>query len=470
MPESTRPCRNTVTFEQLHVLSRGLPPVCLLATSDGPGAGGAALNLLTALRAAGLDAELLVMAKHTAHDFVHEIPLGRKWLAVAAILKKARLKAHPAIPPWFELFSLADSPARLETLPHVRRAGLVHLHFVAGFVDPRNAVQAFGDKPVVWTLHDMNPLTGGCHCTAGCERYKAGECAHCPQLGPGHGPDLAAGNFAAKVVACSRLNVTAVSPCRWLAQCARESHILGKARCVVIPNGIDTALYHPVPADRARAFCGLEPGRKVIAFGASGLNRYNKGFAVLKEALRLLARQWSGALPVLLLFGGELPEHERPEGYAVVSFGRLGASELVQVYACADVVVAPSFQDVGPLVLQEAHACATPTVGMRRTGAEDIIEEAKTGFLAEHPGLPLDPSGEPRAMSSIVNAASAHSLAEKIQDALLLPKAAHDAMRQAARRHAVTSFAPELMAARYLNLYRELLGLPAVEMGDVPCP
>ncbi|MCD7985111.1 MAG: glycosyltransferase [Desulfovibrio sp.] len=469
MCESTRQCRSNLTFEQLHALSRGLPPVCLLATSDGSGAGGAALNLLTALRSAGLDAELLVMAKNAARGFVHEIPLGRKWLTVAAILKKARLKAHAAIPPWFELFSLADSPARLETLPQVRHAGLVHLHWVAGFVGPRDAVRAFGDKPVVWTLHDMNPLTGGCHCTAGCERYKAGGCSHCPQLGPGDGPDLAAGNFAAKVAACSRLNVTAVSPSRWLAQCAREIHILGNARCVVIPNCIDTALYRPVRSDWARAFCGIKPGRKVIAFGASGLNRYNKGFAVLKEALRLLARQWSGALPVLLLFGGELPEAERPEGYAVVSFGRLGPSELVQVYACADVVVAPSFQDVGPLVLQEAQACATLTVGMSRTGAEDIIEEGKTGFLAEHPGLPLAPSGKPREISNIVNAASVRSLAKKIQDALLLPKAAHDAMRHAARRHALASFAPALMAARYLTLYRELLGLPAVDVGVTPC-
>lgn len=469
MPESMQQYRSSLAFEQLHVLSRGLPPVCLLATSDGPGAGGAALNLLTALRSTGLDVELLVMAKGTARGFVHEIPLGRKWLTVATVLKRARLKAHTAIPPWFELFSLADSPAKLETLPQVRRAGLVHLHWVAGFVGPRDAVQAFGDKPVVWTLHDMNPLTGGCHYTAGCEQYKTWGCSHCPQLGPGDGPDLAASNFAEKIAACSRLNMTVVSPSRWLARCARESHILGKAPNVVIPNCTDTTLYHPVQSDWARAFCGIEPGRKVIAFGASGLDRYNKGFAVLKEALRLLARQWSGALPVLLLFGGELPEEERPEGYEVISFGRLGPSELVHVYACADVFVASSFQDVGPLVLQEAQACGTPTVGMKHTGAEDIIEEGITGFLAEHPGLPLASTGEPREISSIVNVTSACSLAKKIQDVLLLPKTSHDAMRHAARRHAVAAFAPELLAARYLCLYRELLGLPRVSMEEVSC-
>lgn len=469
MPESIQQCRSSLTFAQLHALSRGLPPVCLLATSDGPGAGGAALNLLTALRAVGLDVELLVMAKGTARGFVHEIPLGRKWLTVARVLKRARLKAHTAIPPWFELFSLADSPAKLEILPQLRRAGLVHLHWVAGFVGPRDAVQAFGDKPVVWTLHDMNPLTGGCHYTAGCERYKAEKCSHCPQLGPGECPDLAAGNFAAKVAACSRLNITVASPSRWLARCTRESHILGKARCVVIPNCIDTALYRPVQSEWARAFCGIESGRKVIAFGASGLDRYNKGFVVLKEALRLLARQWSGALPVLLLFGGELSEEYRPEGYEVVSFGRLGPSELAHVYACADVFVSSSFQDNLPLVLQEAQACGTPTVGMKHTGAEDIIEEGITGFLAEHPGLPLTPTGEPREISSIVNATSARSLAKKIQDVLLLPKASHEAMRYAARQHAVAAFAPELMAARYLHLYRELLGLPRVDMGEAPC-
>ena len=64
---------------------------------------------------------------------------------------------------------------------------------------------------------------------------------------------------------------------------------------------------------------------------------------------------------------------------------------------------------------------------------------------------------------------SARSLAKKIQDVLLLSKTSHDAMRHAARRHAVAAFAPELLAARYLCLYRELLGLPRVSMEEVSC-
>jgi hypothetical protein len=43
--------------------------------------------------------------------------------------------------------------------------------------------------PIVWTLQDLNPPTGGCHYDFGCERY-ATHCGPCPQLGSGNAKDL----------------------------------------------------------------------------------------------------------------------------------------------------------------------------------------------------------------------------------------------------------------------------------------
>ena len=62
-------------------------------------------------------------------------------------------------------------------------ANVYHLHWVAGFLDYSTFFGAFPrDKPLVWTLHDMNQFTGGCHYTAGCDKFTLA-CGACPALG-----------------------------------------------------------------------------------------------------------------------------------------------------------------------------------------------------------------------------------------------------------------------------------------------
>jgi hypothetical protein len=78
------------------------------------------------------------------------------------------------------------------------RAEIINLHWVPGFVDnhlfftPKRT-----DCPVVWTLHDMNPFTGGCHFDQECGRFRT-RCSACPLLGSTEEEDLAARIFDAK--------------------------------------------------------------------------------------------------------------------------------------------------------------------------------------------------------------------------------------------------------------------------------
>ena len=59
---------------------------------------------------------------------------------------------------------------------------LLNLHWIADFVDYRAFFRSVPTStPIVWTLHDMNAFTGGCHYDLGCERYRS-QCGDCPQL------------------------------------------------------------------------------------------------------------------------------------------------------------------------------------------------------------------------------------------------------------------------------------------------
>ena len=48
---------------------------------------------------------------------------------------------------------------------------IIHLHWInGGFLNPET-IGKIADTPVVWTIRDMWPFSGGCHYTDGCTRY-----------------------------------------------------------------------------------------------------------------------------------------------------------------------------------------------------------------------------------------------------------------------------------------------------------
>ncbi len=57
-------------------------------------------------------------------------------------------------------------------------ADIINLHWIEKFVSlPRLKQIVDLGKPIVWTLHDERPFTGGCHYSAGCTGYTA-DCNH----------------------------------------------------------------------------------------------------------------------------------------------------------------------------------------------------------------------------------------------------------------------------------------------------
>lgn len=450
-------------FRGLRFLTEGLPSIVLLSTMDLPGAGGAALDLCRGLRAAGADVTMLTLGRTHHLDWLKEVPGGHKFFTIGVAQKAVSLRPYTAIPSGFELFSLAKAPPALDSVASLlRTAGLIHLHWVTGMVDWSRPPDLLRGKALVWTLHDMNPLTGGCHCTAGCGKWREDGCSACPQLGEApKSKDLAAVNFAQKKAAYAKLDMHIVSPSRWLGRCAGQSLLLGQNPVTLIPNSVNITVFHSQMRATSRAALGLPEGRQVLCFGASGISRKNKGLPVLVRALELLRHWHEGPLPLLLTFGGEGMEW-LPAGYESRQLGYLSQpEELATAYAAADGFLCPSFQDNFPNSLLESLACGTPSIGFRGTGAEDIIEDGVTGFLAKHPGLPITDDGKlaqnPPYHVSDENVAD---LAKQIQKCLSLSEAERQAMRIACRQRAECLYSPPRQVEACLRLYRNILGLP----------
>ena len=106
--------------------------------------------------------------------------------------------------------SLRGRPSGLEifssprTFPPTRidarnlNTDIIQLHWIVKLIDyPSFFASIPEDVPIVWTLHDMNPFTGGCHHADECRRFTS-ICQYCPQLGRPGLQDVSRQNYEIK--------------------------------------------------------------------------------------------------------------------------------------------------------------------------------------------------------------------------------------------------------------------------------
>ena len=258
---------------------------------------------------------------------------------------------------------------------------ILHLHWVAKFIDYASFFPSLpAGQPVVWTLHDMNPFTGGCHFAVDCQRFRQG-CGNCPQLPTPAEDDLSREFFGIKQQALQGVPLHVVAASRWMLEQAQASPIFAEATFHRIPYGLNLERYQPVEKRRARAELGLDPDAFVFAFGAVDIENRRKGAALLLEALQAVA-DVEGAVG-LVLGGGDLPAVETP----LPRLQKMGFVKEVErrtlIYSACDLFVLPSTEDNMPLTGLEALASATPIVGFEAGGIPDFVRAGETGLLAE---------------------------------------------------------------------------------------
>lgn len=356
--------------------------VSLVGYTDGFGAGRAAHRLMRALRRNGVDAHMLVVEKVT--DDPHVVPVLGRWAQIIggayirldALPTTLRHRSRPRnwTTGWLPFPGMARA---------IRRAkpDVVHLHWT-GFALTPGQIAKLG-VPIVWTLHDMAPFTGGCHYDGGCGRYTDG-CGACPLLGSTRPGDITHRTLMRKQRAWRDVPMTIVTPSRWLADCARSSLAFRDKRVEVIANPLDLDVFKPRDRGWCRDLLGLPQDKKVILFGAVAATADpRKGFDLLCEALRRVAGTPAGRDAVAVVFGAQEPAEPPDLGLPVRYLGRITDDvALAALYAAADVTVVPSRQENLANAVVESLACGTPVAAFHIGGMPDLIDHGTNGYLA----------------------------------------------------------------------------------------
>jgi glycosyltransferase involved in cell wall biosynthesis len=256
-------------------------------------------------------------------------------------------------------------------------ADIIHLHWInLGFISIKGLKKI--QKPVVWTLRDMWPMTGGCHYSGECDHYK-NDCGKCFQLHSNNDLDLSRVVLNYKKHNLPRgINYVAISD--WVKSVAQNSSLLKNEAIRVISNNVDCSMFFPVEKNLAKKILDIKTEKKIILSGANDLNDFYKGFQKYIEALKYLDKNRY----FLVFFGSFDPKIAQSLGFEFYNFNMLHDTiSLRLIYSAADVFISPSIMDAFGKTIAESMACATPVVCFDATGPKDIVDHKKNGYRAK---------------------------------------------------------------------------------------
>ncbi len=424
----------------------------MVNTYSGSGAAIACMRLHQGLIQNGINSRLLL--KHHEELILKDVykfrapqakPTARKRLQhkIIRILSELKLaRGNPHIdpvkleqqrylnnrPPGLEMFSFPNSNNDITTDIHYKESDVINLHWVAEFIDYQSFFQK-NEKPVVWTLHDMNPFSGGEHYS---EEYLGIDLKGRPvkrELTSSE-KSLFTQIIRDKVKYLHSVeNLYLVAPSQWLADKAKKSQVFGRFPIEVFHNGLNTNTFKPRDKKYSRELLNIPEDKQVVLFVADSLNNQRKGYLYLKKALEGIKNS-----NLLLCAIGSNNEPLFSSGN-LIELGKIQNEMLMSIiYSAADVFVIPSVMDNLPNTVLESLCCGTPVIGFPIGGIPEVVDHGENGFVC--PEISVD----------------------ALYDTIMLFLSNPEVFDQAKiRRNAEERYSALLQGKRYTDLFQNLL-------------
>lgn len=417
--------------------------VLLVNTYDRGGAANSCKRLHYGLLTKNIDSKILLRHKenHWSETFIYMQPHYQPSLSVRIINKIKRLLKKPFSfktereqkfladrTSGLEMFSFPKSRIDITTADLYHEADIINLHWVANFLDFQSFFQK-SKKPVVWTLHDMNPLSGGDHYE---EKFLGIDEAGFPkrrEISAEEGRFSAENLMIKKKVLARVNNLTIVAPSKWLAAEAAKSEVFKGKKVLHIPYGLDSKIFYPKDRNKSRELFNIPEEKKVILFVADSLVKNRKGLVFLKKAFELLKGE-----NFLLCAVGSMPG-DAETGKNILELGIIeGEEHMCAAYSAADVFVIPSLMDNLPNTALESIMCGTPVIGFPVGGIPEIVSNGENGLVTKE----ISVNSLHQTLVEFFNSIESFS-------------------REKIREDAVKKFDSKIQADRYISLFQEIL-------------
>lgn len=403
-------------------------------TSSG-GAGIAVLRLHKALLEQGIESKVLVGQTNIVSDDIvkaTETMRGRYKVPNIPVLDKiirALRRKGKCMTPMekmeFELakldrkypayFDLPLSSFELEKHPLVDWADVINIHWISGYVDFPTFF-ANVKKPVVWTMHDLNPMYGGFHHVRLREKYY------------GQYESLEKESYNVKKKALAGFgNLTLIALSSEMERLMKGHEFYKERQIFKIHNCVEPSASPIVEKAALRNMLEWPVDKKILLFVNKNMNDSEKGLSELLESLDMMD---SDNIMLACVGDGYVPCSKKQidvRHYRSVS----DAIWLKLLYSAADFLVQPSHQEAFPLTPIEALCCGTPVIITPVSGAKDMINEDNGVVTSGY--TPVD-------------------ISEAIKLAL---GRRYDSER--IRSCAIENYSPQHVAKQYIDVYQHVL-------------
>lgn len=359
-----------------------------ICTSDNNGGAAiAAMRLHRAMQSEGIDSTFFALDRSITDDISIKTVQQRKKIIKSLIgsiklilFRKTKLSDKKG------LFSDMSYGYKIGQFLDLQQFDIIYLHWInSNFLSLIGLEEILKTgKKVYWFLHDMFPITGGCHHSFECNGYFQ-NCGLCPYMKTNKPKDFSYKQLKRKHKILDKYdNLTFISPSKWLTECAKSSSLGQKHAVQCIPNIANDKYFNKQDKTFCKNLLGIQTNVNYIAFGAvSALSNPYKGFEYLEEALRILKERKVSCN--LLVFGSSYNKQiEERLPYKCHFLGYLhDVYTLNLLYNSAEVFCVPSLAETFCQTALESVFCGTPVVAFNIGGLPDIVSE-NTGYLAEY--------------------------------------------------------------------------------------
>jgi len=371
-----------------------------VSTYDGGGAAKSCIRLHLALLQHGIESHILFLLQkdksipHTSEYKIKPKPLTTFNKIInkgKIILKELKLYNEPVEINYlknqqngFYPFTFPYSDFDITDTEVYKNCDIINLHWVANLFD--YSFFKKNKKPVVWTMHDMNPFTGGCHHSLDCKKYEV-NCDVCPQLAGTTNPSYSAEILKIKQESLANFEkLTIVTPSHWLRKCSSNSTLFRKMQHFTFPYSIDADTFNIRNKAYSRSILGIAEHKKVCLFVAQNIDMKLKGIEYLIEAVQNLINSNPNLLIVAV--GGTISKSPLFIGSSdafknsVLELGTVYDEKLMSIiYSAADVFAFPSLAENLPNVIIESLFCGTPILAYNVGGIPELIAHQENGYL-----------------------------------------------------------------------------------------
>ena len=282
------------------------------------------------------------------------------------VLKRKILRTLYPFPSTYFSFPFSEYTA-LNNHPKIAAADIIHLHWIGNFIDFSSFFKNIS-QPIIWTLHDINPITAGYHCPPTTQELKKNS-IFIQRLE----------RFKLKIL--QEIDIHTVYTSNFIKEKIEKSNFDFSSSTTYIPLGVQTDIFKPYPKYETRRSLNLPINKKIVLLVADSLDVPWKGFKYVLDVVNHL----NDFEDIIFCTVGNIAIKNLPVNDSFMHLGFIkDATLLSKIYSSADLFISTStFESFGQTVI-ESLACGTPVIGFPVGIIPDAVHDGINGYICKN--------------------------------------------------------------------------------------